>query len=153
MTSLAEQNSHIVHLESGDTIELPLPIPQAIEVAYKVMGGDLVTVQDIASYITLANGEEFSVSNALKLITNQYFTQMVHSLSMAAAKLAFDAVAFNQLIHLARFSQAERVRIQAIRTLADMTGLNESKKKTQVNVNIDIDSIVREKKVSPFPGV
>lgn len=127
---------------------LPLPIQDCIDIAYRSMKGELIGVEDIAAYANL------SIVEAIKVITNPIFNQMVHHLTLANAKHSFDAIGFKELIRIARFSDNDKDRINAIRVLADMVGRNESKKnvKAAPTVNINIDQVVRNTKSVPFKG-
>ena len=135
-----------ITLNDGTQITLPLPITVCMDVAYQTISGKLITAEDIAGYL------QVSIKQALQLITNPMFAQLTHNLAMASARHSFDAIAFKELINLARFSEAERIKVQAIKTLGDMLGLNESKKKAPVNINISLDEMVRKSNSNPFPG-
>lgn len=130
-------------------LNLNVSIPVCIEIAYRSMKGDIISLDDVAC--NYFNGR---VDEALRLVTNPVFNQMVHHLSVANAKLGFDAIAFNKLLQIARFSMDEKNQINAIKTLGDMIGVNESKKqqnkKTEININLD--TIVRQQSDSPFKG-
>lgn len=127
---------------------LPIPIEQCIDIAYRSMTGEIVGVDDIAAYA------QISTILAIRLITNPIFGQMVHHLTLANAKHSFDAIAFKSLLNIARYSQDEKNKINAIKTLSDIVGRNESKniKSQPVAVNINIDQIVRNTKSIPFKG-
>jgi hypothetical protein len=141
MEALTKNNS------KQQELSLPLPIQDCIDIAYRSMKGELIGIEDVASY----TGK--SVVEAIKIITHPLFNQMVHHLSIANAKHSFDAVAYNQLMAIARFSNDEKNKIAAIKALGDMLGFNESKKtKQSPTVNINIDQIVRERKETPFKG-
>ena len=129
-------------------LTLPLTIPDCIDIAYRSIKGELISVDDIASY----TGK--SVKEAIGIITHPLFNQMVHHLAMANAKHSFDAIAFKELITIARFSLDEKNKISAIKTLGDMLGMNESKKNIKHSpvVNINIDQIVRNTREIPFKG-
>jgi hypothetical protein len=135
-------------LQKNHLNNLPIPLQECIDIAYRSMKGELIGVEDIASY----TGK--SVVEAIKIITNPIFTQLVHHLTIANAKHSFDAVAFNQLLTISRFSLDEKNKIAAIKTLGDMLGLNESKKNIKQSpvVNINIDQVVRNSKDIPFKG-
>lgn len=130
-------------------INLPIDIPTVVEIAYRSMKGELITVDDIAA------AYDMTLTKAMELITNPTFSHLVHNLCIANAKLGFDAIAFKELITIARLSEDEKNKISAIRTLGDMLGFNESKKakQSQTNINLNIDTIVRNTGQSPFKGL
>lgn len=138
-----------IDLSNEKKLNLPVSIPVAIEIAYRSMKGDIISLDDVA-----CNYFDGRVVDALKLITNPVFSHMVHHLSVANAKLGFDAVGFKKLLEIARFSVDEKNVISAIKTLGDMIGVNESKKQQSkgTEVNINIDTIVRQQSQSPFKG-
>lgn len=128
--------------------QLPITIPQCVEIAYRSMKGELITCDDIAA------AYDIPLVDAMKLITNPIFSHLVHNIAIANAKLGFDAIAFRELINIARHDIEPKNKINAIRTLADLTNNNESKKakasKTEININLD--AIVRQQTESPFKG-
>lgn len=146
MNELIENKNNILKLKTGEEVEFPFPVAKVIEVAYKSIAGELIDASDIAKYLNV------SIYEAMKLMTHQVFAQMTHQLALAQARHGFDAIAFNKLMYIAQHSEAERLQIQAIKTLADIMGLNESKKKNPVNININMDSLVRGNNETPFPG-
>ena len=127
---------------------LPIPIKTCVEIAYRSMKGELLTCDDIAI------AYEIPLVDAMKLITNPLFSHFVHNLSLANAKLGFDAIAFRELLHIAQRGSDEKNKISAIKVLADLTNSNEAKKakvsKTEININLD--SIIRNQTESPFKG-
>ena len=135
-----------INLNDGTQLVLPLPMSILIKTAYDTITGKLVTAEDIAVALAI------SIEQAIKIITDPVWGQLVHNLAMANARQGFDAIAYSKLINLARSSESERVQIQSIKTLADLLGVNESKKKNPVNIEINLDSLVRKNSNSPFPG-
>jgi len=141
-----------LELKNKELIDLPLPVDQCIDIAYKTMEGKIVGASDIIPYLELQYNVTITMQQAIAIIIHPTFAMLVHNLSMANARHSFDAVAFNQLISIAQHSPDEKNKISAIKTLGDLTGLNASKGNRKTEININLDSMIRKNDESPFPG-
>lgn len=143
---LISEKDNIVKVD-GEVIQLPLPIPQIIDIAYRVMKGDIISCEDLAKYCHI------SAREAMDIMLNPAIASMIHNLSIANAKLGFDATAFKNLLQIANgIDSKDADKISAIKALGDIIGYNESKKKGPTNVNINIENLVRNISDSPFKG-
>jgi len=88
----------------------------------------------------LANKYNLTPRQALSVLTHPKFTEFIHGMQKAVARVNFDRKAFNTLDELMDTGKA-RDRLSAIKLAAELLGYKDTK---GINVNLNFDSLVRK---------
>lgn len=127
--------------------KLPLPVSTCIEIAYNSVSGKLTSPESISAVYNIP------LKQSLQLITNPVFSVLVHNMMIMVQRYKFDSVAMRKLMQIIEFGDDDRAKIQAVKVASDILGVNKSKDKQNVTLNMNFDSTVRSISDKTFPGL
>ena len=88
----------------------------------------------------LAEKYNLTARQSLSILTHPKFTEFIHGMQQAIARVNFDRKAYNVLDEIMEYG-GNKERISAIKTAAELLGY---KKVGGVNVNLNFDTLVRK---------
>ena len=127
--------------------KLPLPVSTCIEIVYNSVSGKLTSPESISAVYNIP------LKQSLQLITNPVFSVLVHNMMIMVQRYKFDSVAMRKLMQIIEFGDDDRAKIQAVKVASDILGVNKSKDKQNVTLNMNFDSTVRSISDKTFPGL
>jgi len=107
-----------------------------LQIANAIAKGEISTADDIANTFGL------TFEQSMMVLSDSQFMSIVAKFTKSRAQLAFSTEGINRLIGMMGNEDA-KVRLSSIKMLAEVAGVKQVSKGTDVNVNLNLENLVK----------